>query len=329
MTNLKRMSDFVPAAEVASTRDALERLKVNMRATIKGKDEVIQQTLVCLLAGGHLLIEDLPGVGKTTLAYSLARSMDCAFSRIQFTSDLLPSDVTGVSIYDETIKQFVFKPGPVFGNIVLADEINRATPKTQSALLEVMDRSKVTMDGEAHAVGSPFMVVATQNPVDYEGTFPLPESQMDRFLMRLQMGSPQPLDEMDILRAPRLGYDAIALNAVVSRSDILKMQALTGKVFVEDSVLDYVLKIITATRTEVEFKTGVSVRGGLSLRAAAQARALVLGRDFVIPEDVQEMTGPVLIHRLSLARQTSDTLEERRAVLAALRRIIGAIPVPE
>src|SRR4051812_33563842 len=311
------MSDFAPAAEVASTRAALERLKVNIRATIKGKDDVIEQALVCLLAGGHLLIEDLPGVGKTTLAYSLARSMDCAFSRIQFTSDLLPSDVTGVSIYDDTIKQFVFKPGPVFANIVLADEINRATPKTQSALLEVMDRSKVTVDGEAHAVGSPFMVVATQNPVDYEGTFPLPESQMDRFLMRVQMGYPQPIHELDILRAPRLGYDAIGLNPVVTRSDILKMQALVGKVFVEDSVLDYILKIITATRTEAEFKTGVSVRGGLALRGAAQARALVLGRDFVIPEDIQQVAGPVLIHRLSLARQTSDALEERRAVFAA------------
>jgi MoxR-like ATPase len=323
------MSDFAPAAEVASTRAVLERLKVNMRATIKGKDDVIEQALVCLLASGHLLIEDLPGVGKTTLAYTLARSMDCGFSRIQFTSDLLPSDVTGVSIYDETVKQFIFKPGPVFANIVLADEINRATPKTQSALLEVMDRSKVTVDGEAHAVGSPFMVIATQNPVDYEGTFPLPESQMDRFLMRVQMGYPQPLDELEILRAPRLGYDAIALNPVAARSDILKMQALVGKVFVEDSVLDYILKIVTATRTEAEFKAGVSVRGGLSLRVAAQARALLQGRDFVIPEDVQEMTGPVLIHRLSLARQTSDALEERRAVLAALRRIIGAIAVPE
>lgn len=329
MISVRAMSDFAPAAEVASTRALLERLKVNMRATIKGKDEVIEQSLVCLLAGGHLLIEDLPGVGKTTLAYTLARSMDCGFSRIQFTSDLLPSDVTGVSIYDETVKQFIFKPGPVFANIVLADEINRATPKTQSALLEVMDRSKVTVDGEAHAVGAPFMVVATQNPVDYEGTFPLPESQMDRFLMRVQMGYPQPLDELEILRSPRVGYDAIGLNPVVTRSDILKMQTLAGKVFVEDSVLDYILKIVTATRTESEFKAGVSVRGGLSLRVAAQARALVLGRDFVIPEDVQEMSGPVIIHRLSLARQTSDALEERRAVLAALRRIIGAIAVPE
>ena len=323
------MSDFAPAAEVAATRDALVRLKANMRHTIKGKDEVIDQMLVCMLAGGHLLIEDLPGVGKTTLAYSLARSMDCAFSRIQFTSDLLPTDVTGVSIYDETLKEFVFKPGPVFASIVLADEINRATPKTQSALLEVMDRGKITVDGEAHSVGVPFMVVATQNPVDYEGTFPLPESQMDRFLMRLQMGYPQPNDEMDILRSARAGYDAIALNPVATRSDILKMQTLTTKVFVEDSVLDYVLKVITATRTEAEFKAGVSVRGGLALRTAAQAYALMQGRDFVVPEDVQVMAGPVLAHRLTLARQTSDALEERRTVAAALRRIVAAIAVPE
>jgi MoxR-like ATPase len=323
------MSDFAPAAEVAAARDALDRLKSNMRLTIKGKDEVIEQTLVCLLSGGHLLIEDLPGVGKTTLAYSLARSMDCAFSRVQFTSDLLPTDVTGVSIYDEQVKEFVFKPGPVFANIVLADEINRATPKTQSALLEVMDRAKVTVDGAAHAVGSPFMVVATQNPVDYEGTFPLPESQMDRFLMRLQMGYPQPGDELDILRTPRLGYDAIALNAVVTRADVLKMQSLAGRVFVEDSVLDYILKIVTATRTEADFKAGVSVRGGLALRMAAQARALLRGRDFVVPEDVQGMVGPVLAHRLTLARQTSDALEERRTVLAALRRIVAAIAIPE
>src|SRR4051812_20478310 len=192
------MSDFVQAGPMTEAKQALERLRANMRVTIRAKDDVVEQVLVCLVAGGHLLIEDLPGVGKTTLAYSLARSMDCAFSRIQFTSDLLPTDVTGVSIYDETLKEFIFKPGPVFANVVLADEINRATPKTQSALLEVMDRSKVTVDGEAHPVGSPFMVVATQNPVDYEGTFPLPESQMDRFLMRLQMGYPQPNDELAI-----------------------------------------------------------------------------------------------------------------------------------
>jgi MoxR-like ATPase len=284
--------------------------------------------LVCLAAGGHLLIEDLPGVGKTTLAYALARSMDCTFSRIQFTSDLLPGDVTGVAIYDETAREFVFKPGPIFASVVLADEINRATPKTQSALLEVMDRARVTVDGVAHAVGSPFMVFATQNPVDYEGTFPLPESQMDRFLMRLQMGYPQPADELEILRIARTSYDAIALTPVVTRDEVLRIQALAPQVFVEDSLLDYILRIVTATRSEAEFKTGVSVRGGLALRTAAQARALVYGRDFVLPDDVMELVTPILSHRLALARQTSDALEERRAVVTVLRRILAALPLP-
>jgi MoxR-like ATPase len=322
------MSDFVQAGQITEAKQALERLRANMRLTIRGKDDVIEQVLTCLVAGGHLLIEDLPGVGKTTLAYSLARSMDCAFTRIQFTSDLLPGDVTGVAIYDETIKEYVFKKGPVFANVVLADEINRATPKTQSALLEVMDRARVTVDGEAHAVGAPFMVFATQNPVDYEGTFPLPESQMDRFLMRLQMGYPREADELEILRSARLAYDAIALNPVVTRGDILKLQALAQQVYVEDSVLEHILKIIGATRTEAEFKSGTSVRGGLALKVAAQARALVNGRDFVVPDDVAQLVGPVLAHRLGLARQTSDALEERRTVTATLKRIVGSLPAP-
>ena len=322
------MSDFVAAGQISEAKASLERMRISMRQTIKGKDEVIEQVLVCLVAGGHLLIEDLPGVGKTTLAYTLARSMDCAFSRIQFTSDLLPSDVTGVAIYDETVKEFVFKKGPVFANIVLADEINRATPKTQSALLEVMDRARVTVDGEAHPVGSPFMVFATQNPVDYEGTFALPESQMDRFLMRLQMGYPEIADELEILRTARTSYDAIALNPVITRSDVLRLQTLAAQVFVEDTVLEYLLKIVSATRTESEFRAGVSVRGGLALRMAAQARALVNGRDFVLPEDVTVLVLPVLAHRLGLSRQSSDALEERRTISAVLKRILAAIPAP-
>jgi MoxR-like ATPase len=323
------MSDFVQPGELTEAKTALDRLRSNMRVTIRGKDDVIDQVLVCLAAAGHLLIEDLPGVGKTTLAYSLARSMDCAFSRIQFTSDLLPSDVTGVAIYDETVKEFVFKKGPVFANVVLADEINRATPKTQSALLEVMDRARVTVDGEPHPVGTPFMVFATQNPVDYEGTFPLPESQMDRFLMRLRMGYPEPDDEREILRTARGGYDAIALNPVLTRSDILSIQTLVHQVFVEDSIFEYILRIVSATRTEAEFRTGVSVRGGVALRMAAQARALVQGRDFVLPDDVVALVAPIFAHRLALARQTSDALEERRTVSAVLKRIVGSVPVPQ
>jgi MoxR-like ATPase len=325
---LAAMSDFVSGPAVAEARQLLERVRANMRLTIKGKDEVIDRVLTCLVAGGHLLIEDLPGVGKTTLAYSLARSLDCAFARIQFTSDLLPSDVTGVAIYDETLREFVFKRGPVFANVVLADEINRATPKTQSALLEVMDRGKVTIDGEAHAVGAPFMVFATQNPVDYEGTFPLPESQMDRFLMRIHMGYPQAADELEILRSARTTYDGIALNPVATRSELIKLQALAEQVFIEESVLDYILKVTAATRTESELKAGVSVRGGLALKHAAQARALLAGRDFVVPEDVTSLVVPVLSHRLGLVRSTSDALEERRAVGAVLKRILAAIPTP-
>ncbi len=322
------MSEFLQSERIANAKGALDRLRANMRQAILGKDDVIEQLLICLAAGGHLLIEDLPGVGKTTLAYALARSTDCVFSRIQFTSDLLPSDVTGVAIYDEQTKEFVFKPGPVFANIVLADEINRAPPKTQSALLEVMDRARVTVDGESHSVGSPFMVFATQNPVDYEGTFPLPESQMDRFLMRLRMGYPQHSDEIEILRTSRGGYDSISLNAVASRADVEALQALVPQVFVEDSILDFILRIVAATRTEVDFRAGASVRGGLALRTAAQARALVNGRDFVLPDDVTELVPAVLAHRLALSRQTGDALEERRAVGVHLKRILSSLPPP-
>jgi MoxR-like ATPase len=322
------MSDFFSATQVSAARESLHKIRESMRGTIKGKDTVLDQVLTALVAGGHVLIEDLPGVGKTTLAYALARSMDCVFSRIQFTSDLLPSDVTGVAIYDETIKEFVFKKGPVFANIVLADEINRATPKTQSSLLEVMDRGKVTVDGQAHAVGAPFMVFATQNPVDYEGTFPLPESQMDRFLMRLHMGYPQAADELEILRSTRTGYDAIAMEPVVTRSDILQLQQLAAHVFIEDTVLDYILRIVGATRTEADFRAGVSVRGGLALKHAVQARSLLEGRDFVVPEDVAALAVPVLAHRLTLVRPVSDGMEERRLVVATLKRIVASVPPP-
>ena len=313
---------------MAASRGQLDRLRVNIRRTIKGKDEAIDQVLVCLLAGGHLLLEDLPGLGKTTLAYSLARSLDCSFSRIQFTSDLLPTDVTGVAIYDERVREFVFKRGPVFANIVLADEINRATPKTQSALLEVMDRGRISADGATHDLGAPFMVFATQNPVDYEGTFPLPESQLDRFLMRLRMGYPAAADELAILQRPRQSYDSIAIDPVVTRTEVVELQELVGRVFVEESVLGYLLKIVAATRTESEFRTGVSVRGGLALKQAAQARAIVLGREFVVPEDVTKLVVPVLAHRLALARQGADALEERTTIETILRRLLAHLPEP-
>ena len=311
-------------------KGTFERLRDNIAEVVRGKNDVIDDVLICLAAGGHVLMEDLPGLGKTTLAYCLARSIDCGFSRIQFTSDLLPSDVVGVSIYDEREHAFVFRRGPIFANIVLADEINRATPKTQSALLEVMDRGKVSVDGETHAVGTPFIVFATQNPVDFEGTFPLPESQMDRFLMRLRMGYPAHEFEMEILsrQNSRDTYDALTIEPVVTADEIDALQQAVPQVFAEDTVLAYILAIVTATRTEAEFEAGVSTRGALALKSAAQARALSRGRAFVLPEDVATVVIPVLTHRLSLARHVTDPLEERRAVEATLTRIVDSLPQP-
>ncbi|MDX2109252.1 MAG: MoxR family ATPase [Verrucomicrobiota bacterium] len=315
----------IPAPKIKAS---IDRLKANIARHIKGKDEVIEQVVTAMIAGGHILIEDLPGLGKTTLAYCLARSIDLAFSRIQFTSDLLPSDVLGVSVYDPSIKEFVFKKGPIFASIVLADEINRTTPKTQSALLEAMDRGRVSMDGQTFNLSSPFMVFATQNPVDFEGTFPLPDSQMDRFLVRLRMGYPSYEKELEILEGGFIRYDNIETDPVLTRAEIVEIQHAVPSVYVEPTVLHYILKIVTATRTESEFKAGISTRGGLALKLAAQALALVNGRSFVIPDDVAGMIMPVLAHRLSLRRQTTDTLEERRIVEGVLKRIQDSISMP-
>ncbi|OUW16494.1 MAG: ATPase [Opitutales bacterium TMED158] len=322
------MSEFLPTQAMNASRGVFERMKTLIGSRIKGKDEAIDSVLICLAAGGHVLIEDLPGVGKTTLAYCLAKSMRSEFKRIQFTSDLLPTDVTGVSIYDERDKSFVFKKGPIFSNIVLADEINRATPKTQSSLLEVMDHGRVSIDGETYSVGAPFIVLATQNPVDYEGTFPLPESQMDRFLMRLQMGYPSAANELEILGSENSDYNDLKFEDPVTPEEIVAIQKAVSQVFVEDSVLEYILNIVTATRTESEFKAGVSVRGSLALKAAAQSRALYFGRDFVIPGDVSSVSPAVLSHRLNLRRPSSDALEERRLVEGIVSRILAVVPQP-
>lgn len=322
------MSHSSAKASVRDVQKHAAALKENISKVIKGKEDVVDNVIMCFLAGGHLLIEDLPGVGKTTLAYSLAKSLDCEFSRIQFTSDLLPSDVIGVSIYDERSRDFSFKKGPIFSNIVLADEINRTTPKTQSSLLEVMDRGKVSVDGNTHEVGNPFMVIATQNPVDYEGTFPLPDSQMDRFFMRLHMGYPDFESEIEILSAREHSYDNIRLETAMTPEETKACQEKVRDVFVEDTVLHYLVKIIDATRTETEFRHGVSPRGALALKVAAQSRASYFGRDFVIPEDVFSMTIPVLVHRLALKRSTSDPLEERRVVTSLLRSIGDSVPQP-
>ncbi|NDV62527.1 MoxR family ATPase [Puniceicoccales bacterium CK1056] len=307
---------------------SLQALKDRMGTIIRGKSDVLDSVLICLLGGGHILLEDLPGMGKTTLAYALARALSGSFQRIQFTSDLLPADVLGVSVFNEKVRDFEFKPGPVFANIILADEINRTTPKTQSALLEVMDRGRISIDGETHLVGQPFMVFATQNPVDFEGTFPLPDSQMDRFFMRLEMGYPSYQDEMKVLEAGFRHYDQIADDPIVDLESVLLWQSMVAGIFVEESVLDYILKLVVATRSESTFQAGLSPRGALSLKAAAQARALYLGREFVLPEDVEKMLLPVCAHRLKSTPHGSNPMEERRRVEGVLRHILETVPLP-
>lgn len=324
------MSLPLTPAEAGAVRDVFSRIRANIRRVIRGKDAAVDDTLVCLLAGGHLLIEDLPGLGKTTLAYCLARSVDASFSRIQFTGDMLPSDVIGVSVYDEASREFVFRRGPVFANLVLADEINRTSPKTQSGLLEVMDRARVTVDGRTHPLDEPFMVFATQNPADNESAFPLPESQTDRFLMRIRMGYPEFNDELAVLRdaGERGGYDRIALAPVASRDELLASRLAVSRVHVEESVLRYLLRIVTATRTESEFRRGVSTRGAVALQAAARARALYAGREYATPEDVRRSVKPVLAHRLASQRPLPDAGEERAAVEAVLARIVSSVESP-
>lgn len=269
-----------------------------LQQVIKGKDETLKEAIMCLLAGGHLLIEDIPGVGKTTLAYALAKSIGGKFSRIQFTSDLLPSDILGVSVFKTESQAFEFIPGPLFANVVLADEINRTTPKTQSSLLECMERSHISVDGIAMDLPQPFMVVATQNPLDFEGTYPLPENQLDRFLMRITMGYPDPDTEKEIIRTPNYHYDDLNLEPVISPDSIRGIQGEVSKVFIEESVLDYILRWVVATRNHPRFQIGISPRGAIALRRVAQARALVEGRNYVIPDDIDRSIRPVFAHRI-------------------------------
>jgi MoxR-like ATPase len=275
-------------------------LERNIQRVIRGKPEVVRTAIIALLSQGHMLIEDVPGVGKTTLAQALARSTDLAFKRIQFTSDLLPSDILGVSIFDQKSGEFNFKPGPIFSNIVLADEINRATPKTQSALLEAMSESRVTIDGKNYELPKPFMVIATQNPFEYKGTFPLPENQLDRFLMRISIGYPDYESEKEILIkfSPANPWDRI--QPVISKEEVSVLQTMVERVRMDESLLDYILAIINETRNPKVFELGVSPRGAIALKRAAQACALVEGRTYCIPDDIKEMTVPVLAHRVIL-----------------------------
>jgi MoxR-like ATPase len=292
----------------------LERLRANVAAVLLGKPEVIQMALVTLLAEGHLLIEDVPGIGKTLLAKALARSLDCSFHRIQFTPDLLPSDLLGTSVFHQGTGAFVFQPGPLFAQVILADEINRATPRTQSALLEAMSERQVSLDGQTRPLGPPFFVLATQNPYEFEGTYPLPESQLDRFLMRLRVGYPDRDAEKQILTGHRAGEPVDHLKAVMSAGEMTALQQSVRQVLVDDSISDYMLDLVEATRQHPGVYLGASTRGALALYRAAQALALVEGRDFVTPDDVKRLARPVLAHRIlcraSRRDDTSDPAEE-------------------
>jgi MoxR-like ATPase len=270
----------------------------NVEKVIIGKHEEVQLGLIALLCQGHVLIDDVPGVGKTMLAKAMARSLGCTFKRIQFTPDMLPSDVTGVSVYDQSTGRFEFRPGPVMANIVLTDEINRATPKTQSALLEAMEEHQVTVDGVTHLLDKPFLVLATQNPIEYEGTFPLPEAQLDRFLMRLSLGYPSPTDEIRILEAQQYVHPIETIEQVVSTAELLEMQERIKDVFVHDGIKEYIVSLVGATRSHPDVYLGSSPRGALALYRTCQARAAVSGRDYVIPDDTKALAEATLAHRL-------------------------------
>jgi MoxR-like ATPase len=290
-----------------------ERVIGNLEKVIVGKQQAIELIVIGLLCQGHVLIEDVPGVGKTMLARSLARSLDCTFNRIQFTPDMLPSDVTGVSIYNQQKNKFEFRPGPVIGQIVLADEINRATPKTQAALLEAMEERQVTVDGVTHALPQPFMVLATQNPIEYEGTFPLPEAQLDRFLLRLRLGYPSVSDEIRVLDDQQLRHPLETLEPVAKFNEILQASGEVRHIYVSPAVKRYIVELTTRTRQSEDVYLGASPRGSLSLSRAGQARAAMMGRDFVLPDDIQALAVPVLAHRIivSPAARLRDLSSER------------------
>jgi len=300
-------------------------IAANVSSVVVGKEEVVQACVVALLAGGHIIIEDYPGVGKTLLAKALARSVNCRFARIQFTPDLLPSDVTGVSVFDQQKARFEFRPGPVFANIVLADEINRSSPKTQASLLECMEERQATIDNVTHSIVAPFMVVATQNPIEYEGTYPLPEAQLDRFMMRLSLGYPDHAAEEAMLDAQTSGDPFSELDPVVDAADVLAMQAAVGRVAVAPPLRRYVVDLMAATRVSRDIYLGASPRAGIALLRAAKALAVLRERDYIVPQDVKDLAARVLSHRIILSPDAPVSEHAEQAVIA---RILADVPVP-
>lgn len=312
----------------SQTVDKISSLQENVGKTIRGKSDVIRLAIITLLARGHLLIEDVPGVGKTTLAHSLARSLNCSFRRIQFTSDMLPSDILGVSIYNPARQDFEFKPGPVFSHVILADEINRTPPKTQSSLLEAMNESQVSLDRKTYPLPRPFIVMATQNPLEYQGTFPLPESQLDRFMMRIRIGYPDMEDEREILKTQELNSHVDDLAPVLSAEEVIHLQEMTEAVEIDESLVDYILKIVRATREAGSLILGVSPRGSLFLMKASKAMAITQGRGYCIPDDIKRMTVPVLAHRVAVNSQFDVFGQQSEEAGKIIQDIVEHLPVP-
>jgi MoxR-like ATPase len=322
------MGKAIVSDQAAVAPDLLTRVQQSVQSVIRGKDEVIQLALVSLLARGHLLIEDVPGVGKTTLAHALARSFNCAFQRIQFTSDMLPSDVIGISVFSQQTQRFEFRPGPIFANIVLADEINRTTPKTQSALLEAMNENQVTVENRTTLLPQPFMVMATQNPIEHHGTYPLPESQLDRFLMRLKIGYPSADSEKEILQNFAQSDPLANLRPVMTAAEVVEIQNQVRRVKVDEELVNYTLAIVEKTRQHEYLSLGVSPRGSMSLYRAGQGLAFLEGRNYCIPDDFKRLILPVFSHRCVVSSRYISTLKKSDQTEAILEGIIDSTPVP-
>ena len=313
-------------AAVKSVQESAERVVANVERVIVGKHAEVRMAMVALLCEGHILIEDVPGVGKTMLAKAVSRSIGCSFRRIQFTPDLLPSDVTGLSIFNQKTQEFEFRPGPIMAQVVLADEINRATPKTQSALLECMEERQATIDGVSYQMPRPFLVIATQNPIEYEGTFALPEAQLDRFMLRLRLGYPKAMEEIVILDEQKRRHPIDELNQVLELDELRQLQAAIKEVYVDQSVAEYIVRLVGATREHPDVYLGASPRGSINLYRAGQALAALDGRDYVIPDDIKALAVPVLAHRLIVKSQASLREVDPDAIV---REILAQVPVGE